>query len=169
MAAIPQTAEVNPDDIRSFELLPAGWYNAEMVDAEVKQAKSGNGEYLNLQFSLLDPPHVNRRVFVTLNLWNANPEAVRIANQQRLELLTALGKPNAGDTAELLGIPVCLRVTVREDKTGQYEPRNEVKGFRPVAGAASRPVAPRTGGFTPPSAPAQQAGTFRPSWQKAQA
>lgn len=137
MPAIPQTAEIDPNEIRTYELIPPGWYNAEMVNAEVKMAKSGNGEYLNLEFSLLDPPHAQgRRVWLTLNLWNANAEAVRIANQQRYELLAALGKPNAQDTAELLGIPVCLRVAVREDKTGQYEPRNEVKGFRAAAGAA---------------------------------
>ena len=161
MPAFPQTAEVNPDEVRSFELIPAGWYNAELVDAEIKSAKSGNGEYLNLQFSLLDPPHVNRRVFVSLNLWNSNAQAVQIANQQRLELLHAVGKPNAQDTAEILGIPVQLRLTIREDRTGQYEPRNEVKGFRAVANATARPVAPSAARPTAPAVPAAK------PWQKA--
>lgn len=170
MPAIPQTAEVNPEDIRSFELIPAGWHNGELVDAEVRTAKSGNGEYLNLQFSLLDPPYANRRVFVSLNLWNTNAEAVRIANQHRLELLAACGKPNAQDTAELMGIPVALRIAIREDKSGMYEPRNEVKGFRAAAGAAPRSAsAPKPGAFVPPAAAAaQQSGGFR-SWQKAPA
>jgi hypothetical protein len=161
MPSIPQTAEVNPDDIRSFDLIPPGWYNAELVDAEVRTAKSGNGEYLSLQFSLLDAPHVNRRVFVSLNLWNSNSEAVRIANQQRFELLTALGKPNAQDTAELMGIPVALRLAVKEDKSGMYEPRNEVKGFRAVSGAAPRPMS--SAPAARPAAPAAK------PWQRATA
>jgi len=159
MPAFPQTAEVSPDDIRSFELIPPGWYNAELIDSDIKSAKSGNGEYLNLQFSLLDAPHVNRRVFVALNLWNSNEDAVRIANQQRLELLTAVGKPNAQTTEELYSIPVCIRIAVREDKTGQYEPRNEVKGFRPASGA--RPAAPAA------ARPVAAVPAARKPWEKA--
>lgn len=160
MPAFNATAEVDPSEARSFELIPPGWYNAEMIDSEIRATKSGNGEYISLQFALLDPPHVNRRVFVNLNLWNASAEAVRIANQQRLELLMALGKPNAQTTEELHGIPVMLKLGIREDKTGQYEPRNEVKGFKPVAGVTPRAAA------VAPRAQAPAAAAARKPWEK---
>lgn len=164
MPVFAATAEVDPNDVRSFEIIPPGWYNAEMVDSEIKAAKSGSGEYVSLQFALLDPPHVNRRVFVTLNLWNASAEAVRIANQQRLELLTALGRPNAQTTEELYGIPVCLKVAVREDRSGQYEPRNEVKGFKPAtAGTAAAPAGRAAPAAQRAAAPAPAA---RKPWEK---
>lgn len=162
MPAIPQTVEINPDEVRTYDLIQPGWYNAEMVASEIRPTNKGTGEYLNLQFALLDPP-VNRRVFVTLNLWNVSEEAVRIANQQRLELLTALGRPNAQTTEELHGIPVCLKIAVKEDKSGKYEPRNEVKGFKPATTGASPAPAARGA----PAAPraAAPAATLKP-WQK---
>lgn len=162
MPAFNATAEVDPSEARSYEPIPPGWYNAEMVDSEIKATKSGTGEYISLQFALLDPPHVNRRVFVNLNLWNASAEAVRIANQQRLELLTALGKPNAQTTEELYGLPLMLKLSVRKDPNGQYEDRNEVKGFKPATGGtAPRPV---TGAAHRPAAAAPAAA--RKPWEK---
>lgn len=161
MPSFPATAEVDPNEARSYDIIPAGWYNAELVESEVRTAKSGNGEYISLQFALLDPPFVNRRVFVVLNLWNTNAEAVRIANQQRLELLTAVGRPAAQTTEELYGLPLMLKLTVRKDPNGQYEDRNEVKGFKPATGASSRPVA----AAAPRPAAAAPAATLKP-WQK---
>lgn len=153
MPAFPQTAEVNPNDVRSFELIPAGWYAAQMVKSEQKTAGTGNGEYLNLEFDLLDAPFVNRKVWQMLNLWHTSAEAVRIANQQRLELLMALGKPNAQTTEELHGIPVMLKIGIKEDKSGKYEPQNVIKGFKPYCSATP---ARANGGF-PAAAPRQAA------------
>lgn len=157
--AFPQTAEVDPNESRSYDVIPPGWYNAELVDSEVKSAKSGNGEYISLQFALLDSPHANRRVFMILSLWHANADTVRIANQQRMELLTAVGRPAAQTTEELYGIPLMIKLGVRKDPNGVYEDRNDVKGFKPVAGVAQRPTATR------PAAAAPVADTRKP-WQK---
>jgi hypothetical protein len=163
--AFPQTAEVDPNDVRSFELIPAGWYAAQMVASEAKSAKSGAGEYLNLEFDLLDAPYANRKVWLMLNLWNANPEAVRIANQQRLELLMALNKPNAQTTEELHGIPVMLKLGIREDRSGKYEPQQVIKGFKPYGSATPARAA---GGF-PAAAPRQAAApaaAAKKPWEK---
>lgn len=157
MPSFPATAEVDPNEARSYDIIPAGWYNAELVESEVRTAKSGNGEYISLQFALLDPPFVNRRVFVVLNLWNTNAEAVRIANQQRMELLSAVGRPTAQTTEELYGIPLMIKLAVRKDPNGVYEDRNDIKGFKPAAGAAPRPA-----GATRPAAPA----AARKPWEK---
>lgn len=163
MPAIPQTADVDPNDVRTFDLIPNGWYAAQLVDSKHEAAKSGNGEYLKLEFDLLDAPYANRKVWVNLNLWNANEEAVRIANQQRLELLQALNKPNAQTTEELYAIPVMLKIGTREDKSGKYEPQNVVKGFKAIPGAAP-PRAAGFGGARP--ATAAPAVDQRKPWQK---
>lgn len=164
MPAFPQTAEVDPNDVRTFELIPPGWYAAQMVNSEQKAAKTGNGEYLNLEFDLLDAPYANRKVWTMLNLWHANPETVRIANQQRLELLQALGKPHAQTTEELYGIPVMIKLAIREDKSGTYEPQNTIKGFKPYGGATPARAAGFAGAAPrPAAAPAPAA---RKPWEK---
>lgn len=162
--AFPQTAEVDPNEVRTFELIPAGWYAAQMVDSKHEAAKSGNGEYLKLEFDLLDAPYANRKIWLNLNLWHANEEAVRIANQQRLELLQALGKPNAQTTEELHAIPVMIKVGIREDKSGKYEPQNIIKGFK-AYGSATPARAAGFSGATRPAAAAPVADTRKP-WQK---
>lgn len=164
MPAFPQTAEVDPNDVRSFDLIPPGWYAAQMVSSEQKQTRNGAGEYINLEFDLLDPPFVNRKVWHMLNLWHSNADTVRIANQQRLELLTALGKPNAQTTEELYGIPVMLKLGIREDKSGQYEPQNNIRGFKPYGSAPPAHAGGAFAGGAARQAPAP--ATARKPWEK---
>lgn len=160
MPSFPQTAEIDPNDTRSYDVIPAGWYNAELVGSEVKTAKTGNGEYISLQFALLDPPHVNRRVLTILSLWHTSADTVRIANQQRMELLSAVGRPAAQTTEELYGIPLMVKLAVRKDPNGQYEDRNDIKGFKPAAGAAPRPAS------APRATTAAPAAAAKKPWEK---
>lgn len=164
MPAFPQTAEVDPNETRNFELIPPGWYAAQMVNSEQKSTRNGAGEYLNLEFDLLDAPYANRKVWLMLNLWHSNNDTVRIANQQRLELLMALGKSHAQTTEELYGIPVMLKLGIREDKSGQYEPQNNIRGFKPYGNATPARAAGGFAGQAPRQAPA--APVAKKPWEK---
>jgi hypothetical protein len=163
MPAFPQTAEVDPSEARNFELVPPGWYAAQMVNSEQKATRNGAGEYLNLEFDLIDAPYTNRKVWLMLNLWHSNNDTVRIANQQRLELLMAMNKSHAQTTEELYGIPVMLKIGIREDKSGTYEPQNTIKGFKPYGGAMPARAAGFAGAAPRPAAPA----VTRKPWEKA--
>jgi hypothetical protein len=165
MPAFPQTVEVDPSEARNFELIPPGWYAAQMVNSEQKATRNGAGEYLNLEFDLLDAPYVNRKVWLMLNLWHSNNDTVRIANQQRLELLMAMNKTHAQTTEELYGIPVMLKLGIREDKSGQYEPQNTIKGFKPYGGASFVAKPGNFAGAAPRQAPAAPAAARKP-WEK---
>jgi hypothetical protein len=79
------------------------------------------------------------------------------------------------DSQQLHGIPFKGRLSIREDKTGQYEPSNEIKDIKninEVVGAPSQ-QAPQQGfvppqqGFTPPTGPANPGPTgFTPPQQQ---
>ena len=140
---------------RSFELLPAGWYSANITAAEVRATKNGTGSYLRVEFTVADP--AGRKVWSNYNVRNANSAAETIGRQQLAELLRAIGKPRLGDTDELLGSAVSIKVKIRE-ASGGYDAINEVAGSKALDGAAppAPAVAPKA------TAPAKAA----PPWAK---
>jgi len=139
---------------RSFELLPAGWYGATITGAEVRATKNGTGSYLRVEFTVADP--AGRKVWSNYNVRNQNSAAETIGRQQLAELLRAIGKPRLGDTDELLGSTVSIKVKVRE-ASGGYDASNEVSGSKALDGAA--PPAPAA---AKPAAPTKAA----PPWAK---
>ena len=50
--------EVEP--LQPMTVLPRGRYNAMITASEEKQTKSGDGAYLQLEFTVLDEPHAIR-------------------------------------------------------------------------------------------------------------
>ena len=130
--------------------LPAGTYTAQVTESELVPLNSGNGTALKLTITILQQGYNGRKVFARLNVRHNNPEAERISNQQLRELCEAIGVVNMQDTVELHNKPMQVRLKIREDKTGQYEPQNEVSGFKPVGAGA--PTAA-------PSFPPQRAAT----------
>jgi len=141
----------------TFEPVPAGWYNCIISDSESKIAKSGNGEYLQLEFSVLDGPYANRKFRTILNLWNDSSQAVEIAQRDLSAICHAIGVAQVGDSAELHNKPLQVKVTVEEN--GSYGPQNRVKGYKAAGGAAPPP--PRGATMAPPPS----AGAGKPSTQ----
>lgn len=159
----------------NYELLPAGWYVGQVTESEIVPLKTGNGQSLKLTVEILSDGYRGRKVWARLNVQHSNPEAERIAQQQLRELCEAIGLGRMTDTVQLHNLPFGVKVKIREDKTGQYEPQNEVAGFKPAGGspvhgqamtagmAARAPQAPAAG---PANAPAAAAGTSTPPWAK---
>ena len=152
----------------NFELLPVGWYTAQVTESEIVPLKSGNGQAIKLTFTLLSDAYRGRKVWVRLNVRHTNPEAERIAQQQLRELCESIGLTRMSDTIELHNKPVQIKVKIRKDETGQYEDQNEVNGYKPASTVAA-PGFPQAQRSAPPaaapSAPASS-GAPIPPWQK---
>lgn len=133
-----------------FEIIPAGNYLAQIVKSEIKVNKDGQGTRLSLQFQITDGDKRGRILFQDVTLKNANETAMKIGREQLAQLARACGLTAVQDSAQLHNIEMQIKVGIREDKTGLYEPRNEIKRFEPLSGgnAASAPAIP-----TPPPAP----------------
>jgi hypothetical protein len=161
-----------PKRENNFELMPAGFYTAQVTESEIIALKSGQGQALKLTFEVLQEGYRNRKVWARLNIRHSgSPEAERIANEQLRELCESVGVVRMADTVELHNKPVQIRVKIREDKTGQYEPQNEVIGYKPVAGGAAAPMAAAMPGSAarPSAAPAAAnapAAGSTPPWAK---
>lgn len=151
----------------NYELLPAGWYTAQVVESEIVPLKSGNGKALKLTFEVLQDGYLNRKVWMRLNVRHStSPKAEQIAQQQLRELCESVGIVRLQDTTELHNKPVAIKVKIRKDDTGQYEDQNEVNGFKPAQGAQITPRSATTQSV-PRQAAAPAGGGSTPPWAKA--
>ena len=164
-------ADVPPAE--DFTPLPSGEYPAVILDSDMKPTKAGNGQYLELQFQVIDGPCKGRMVWGRLNLDNPNPQAVEIAQRDLSAICHALGITQAiTDSAALHNRPLVIRVEYREG-TGQYRASNEIKGYKRMEGVPqAQPVpqqyAAQPAGAAPPSpfAQPQPAAPQAPAWAK---
>ena len=158
----------------NYELLPAGWYTAQVTESEIVNLNSGNGQALKLTFEVLSDGYRNRKLWARLNVRHNNPKTEQIAQQQLRELCDSIGVVRMQDTVELHNKPVQVKVKIRKDDTGQYEDQNEITGFKPAGGAAApvgaRPMqpgaAPSASAANAPVAPPAAPAGGTPPWQK---
>jgi len=136
-----------------FELLPAGWYDAQVVESDINFLKTGNGQCLKLTFEVLTEGFRGRKVWVRLNVQHNNPTAEKIAQQQLRELCEAVGVGRMTDTSQLHNKPVSVKVKIRTDQTGQYEPQNEINAFKAIGSVGAPSAARGFGGAAPASRP----------------
>jgi len=162
MAFLNEAFDVNElpvGNTGNFEPLPAGWYNVTVSQAELKDTKSGTGQYIKLRYDVTGPTHQGRVVFGNLNIKNANSKAEEIGRTQLGDIMRAIGLARVTDTDQLIGGHICIKLDVKQD--AQYGASNEVKGFRSVNGSAA-PVAASVPASGAPAAASKAA----PPWAK---
>ncbi len=151
---------VEPQENRSSEPVPAGVYDVEITSAEVKDAKSGNGVHLKLEYTIVGPTHARRKIFGYLNLRHTNSQAEQIGQSQLSSLCRAVGIPKLTDSDQLFQRMLRISVKIRPAANG-YEASNDVIGYEATGTAPtfapSKPSAPA------PSAPAAKT----PPWKRA--
>jgi hypothetical protein len=160
MANLGETFDVSAlpqGNTGNFDPLPPGWYSATMSAAEIKNTKTGTGQYIALRYDITGPSHQGRVVFGNLNIRNASPKAEEIGRQQLGDICRAIGLAKVSDTDQLIGNSLMIKLDI--EKSEQYGDKNQVKGFKPIAGGAP-PRAAMV--MTPAAAPAKAA----PPWAK---
>lgn len=154
-----------PEDERSFEPMPAGDYNVQIVESEVAQTKNG-GDMLKLTLEVIDGPFANRKVWDNLNIRNANPQAQTIAHRALADICAAVGVGPIDDSEDLHFKPfvATLKIEPAREVNGQtYDARNAVKRYKARSGTAM--AQPATRPVVQPAAaqrPAAGGGGSRP-------
>ena len=144
-------ATVDPQ--QSFEPIPDGWYVVNITASEMKPTKDGSGAYLEMTLKVLEPPCAGRTLFYRLNLKNANPVAQEIAYKQLSAICHATGVIQVQDSQQLHGLPFKVKVVIKKDDSGKYDPSNEIKAVKSVHEDGAPAVQPPVG-FVPPAQPA---------------
>ena len=138
MAFLSESFDVNDmpkGNTGSFDPLPAGWYTATISQAELKDTKAGNGQYIKLRYDITGPTHQGRVVFGNLNIRNPNPKAEEIGRADLGEIMRAIGLGKVTDTDQLIGGQLGIKLSIKED--AQYGAGNEVKGYKSTSGSAA--------------------------------
>ena len=121
--------DANKVEVQSeYAALPAGEYQAIIVESEEKPTKAGNGKYLELRLNIQGPTHQGRILFDRLNLVNQNDTAQQIARATLSSICRAVNVLTPKDSSELHGKPLTVIVKTRE-YNGEIQ--NEIKGYKP--------------------------------------
>jgi len=131
MAILKDSFRTDEAEDLSFEPIPAGNYEAQIIDSDLRVTSSGTGEYIALTWEILSDEYAGRRVFSNLNIVNPNEKAVQIAKSQLKQICTAAGIDELQDTQELHGIPMRLALKVRPPQNG-YDAQNVVNKVYPI-------------------------------------
>lgn len=135
------TLDSVPAQTTSYDALPAGFYDATIANAEIKDSKSG-GKYINVRYDITGPTHAGRVVFGMITIANANPKAEEVGRQQLGQLIQSIGLDKLADTDQLIGGQLTIKVTV--DESEQYGTQNRVAGFRANSKKSAAPAATNT-------------------------
>lgn len=134
----------------NLEAIPAGKYLAVITESELKPTKSGSGSYLQLTFQVLEGEYKGRFLWSRLNLHNANPTAVKIAQAELSAICRAVGVLTPGDSVELHNLPLVIIVKCRK-REDSGDITNEIKGYAKPEAVTAQP---------------QQANHTTPPWRR---
>lgn len=131
--------EVEP--VNEFEPLPEGNYIAVVAASEFKESKKQTGQYLELQFQVIEGEYKGRQVWARLCLYHPKELTAKIANNHLADICRAVGVTTPRDSAELHNLPLEITVKVKK-RTDNGELTNEIKKYAARPSAVS--AAPQT-------------------------
>ena len=112
----------------SFEPVPTGEYTVMITESDLKPTKSGDGQYLQLVYEILDGDYKGRKIWDRLNLINKNSTATEIAQRSLSAICHSVGVLHPKDSAELHNKPFVVKLGIRP-ASGEYGESNIVKGY----------------------------------------
>lgn len=129
---------VEVEQERTFEALPAGWYNVTVTNTERRPSKANpENSYMQVEHTIMDGEYAGRKLFNGINLWNTDPTAVEIAYKGASGLAAlqkAVGVVQCESSSQLHGIPLKVKIKIRparkDPRTGvEYDASNEVTRY----------------------------------------
>lgn len=131
------------EPLKGKDALPAGTYVAIIVASAMKPTKSGSGEYLELEYQIIDGEHKGRKLWSRHNLHHPNAQTVQIARSELSSICHAVGIMTPADSAEFHNLPLTLSVKCRK-REDNGEVTNEVKawGRKEAASGVPQQAAP---------------------------
>ena len=142
----PATHEGN-----SWDVLPAGEYVAQVVEASIQQPNSGDGYYLSLTWKIIEGAYEGRQVWQRITYQHSSEQAQTFGRKTLKDLCVATEVAEQVDDAEVfLFKPVRIRLGIERDKQGVYPDENRISRImsletKPVeTEQPARPAAPAT-------------------------
>jgi Protein of unknown function (DUF669) len=140
---LDQAFDVEKEEGSSFDVLPPGKYNADLMQAEVVQLKSGRGQAVSIRWCVYDGEHEGRWLFDNVIVQHDSPEAMKFGRRKFKDIATACGiTAPITDVEVLVGKRAALVVGIEKDKAGEFPDKNRIRrvmAFAPGANGQSVP------------------------------
>jgi hypothetical protein len=137
MADLGEAFDAEATEPTNFDLLPAGDYEAMIVESE-KRTSNGGDDYISLTFQILGPTHAGRKHWHNLNLWHkTSTEAVQISRGNLSAICRAVGILHPKDTSELHNLPMIVRIGQKARKDNG-EMQNVMTNWKPKGGTTAK-------------------------------
>lgn len=116
---------------QTFEPVKPGSYLMQVDDAEVKETKSGTGEYVSVKFLIREGEYEGRTIYHMFNIKNDNPKAVEIGLGQLKTFMKCSGQSNfvLKSVTDLIGLSA---VGVVKNRTDEYGEKAVISYFKPA-------------------------------------
>jgi Protein of unknown function (DUF669) len=124
----------NEKDI-SFDVIPPGKYQAEVVDASIAAMKNGKGTLLCLSWVVTTGDYEGRYVFQNIvHTHTEKPDGMAFGRAQIKALCTACGITGPVTNVDVFQYKTCfIQVGIEKDKTGEYPDKNKVTRIMPLS------------------------------------
>jgi hypothetical protein len=145
-----------------YSPLPPGWYEVTITGADLQKRKQGDDQLLKLtlETTARHGAHAGRLAWAYLCIDHPSEQTRTIARQQLAAVARALGKSFVGDTDELVGATIEVKLDARPaDASKGTKAGNDVRAYRAVERNA--PATPAPAAPAPIAAPARKA---TPPW-----
>ncbi len=150
----------------AFEPVPAGKYLAAITESEMKPTKKGDGDYLQLEFTVLEGEYKGRKVWDRLCINHPKAITQNIARSNLSAICRAVGVMEPGDSADLHEIPLVINVKCKKrDDNGEMT--NEIKSYsarKSQQAATQSPAGQAESGQN--NAPQSSQNNSIPPWQR---
>jgi hypothetical protein len=142
MAQLPSAFnQAEHEEMKDFSALPEGDYVAQITKSEMKKTKNhakDGGQYLQLEFDVLQGDKKGAKFWTRLNLINKSAQAVSIANSELTSITRACGITQViSETTPLHGKPLMVHLKF-VPATAQNKAQNEIGSYKPLSGGASQ-------------------------------
>lgn len=137
MAELGFKFESSEVEASSFEPIPQGEYVGMFTESELKDTKSGDGQFIEMKFEIVEGEYAGRTLYERLNIKNKNEKAVEIAYQNLKKICECVNRPSIQDTDELNNIRLIAKVVV----DGEY---NRIKNYKSMKEKSAAPASSST-------------------------
>lgn len=135
------------DEKREYSPLPDGWYDARIMQADVRDTKSGNGgQYIAVRYDITGGEYAGRVVFGNVTIKNPNSQAEQIGRKQLSQIAMAGGMTSLPkNTDDFIGLDVKIKLAIRP-ATEQWSASNDVRDWKSQGGDGAVPKATKSNG-----------------------
>ena len=148
-------SDLPEEEQTNFDPLPAGWYGVKITDADIKDTKSGTGQYIRIEYTVIGESYSGRKIWANLNIKNDNEVAQNIGQKQLNSLMGSIGLDVVSNTDQLVGHDLQVKVKITE-ATDKYEASNDVSSFKALS-SGEKPSSGNTG---------ESSSSGKPPWSK---